>query len=116
MILRVQASYPNATTYATTLRQVLSANEHMWGAILYAGGQWYVEEPREIHVYDRIGGGDGFVSGLLYAILKGWDCQKWLQFGWASGALATTMIGDYATPVDEDQVFSIYQGNARVKR
>ncbi len=116
MILRVQAQYPNATTYATTLRQVLSANEHMWGAILYAGGQWYVEEPREIHVYDRIGGGDGFVSGLLYAILKGWDCDKWMEFGWASGALATTMVGDFATPVDEEQVFSIYQGNARVKR
>ncbi|WP_409967351.1 sugar kinase [Bengtsoniella intestinalis] len=116
MILRVQEKYPNATTYATTLRQVISANEHMWGAILYAGGEWYVEEPREIHVYDRIGGGDGFVSGLLYAILKGWDCDKWLQFGWASGALAATMDGDYATPVDEDQVFSIYKGNARVKR
>ena len=71
---------------------------------------------REIHVLDRIGGGDGFVGGMLYAILKGWDSEKWIQFGWASGALATTFLTDYAQPADEDQVWSIWQGNARVKR
>ena len=45
-------------------------NAHIWGAILYADGNWYVEEPREIPVLDRIGGGDGFVGGMLYACLK----------------------------------------------
>ena len=116
MIMRVKAAYPNAQVFATTLRQVRSADEHMWGAIMLAGDTWYVEEPREIHVLDRIGGGDGFVSGLLYGILRDWDPEKWVQFGWASGALATTMLQDYALPADEEQVWSIYAGNARVKR
>ena len=77
---------------------------------------WHVVEPREIHVLDRIGGGDGFVGGLLYAVLKGWDAEKWIQFGWATGALATTQVTDYAQPADEEQVWSIWKGNARVKR
>ena len=65
---------------------------------------------------DRIGGGDGFVGGMLYAILKGWEPEKWIQFGWACGALATTLLTDYAQPADEEQVWSIWKGNARVRR
>lgn len=116
MIGNVKAAYPNAKVFATTLRQVISANRHMWGAIMLAGDEWQVIEPREITVLDRIGGGDGFVGGMLYGILKGWDPEKWVQFGWASGALATTFLTDYAVPADEDMVWSIWQGNARVKR
>ena len=66
--------------------------------------------------FDRIGGGDGFVGGMLYAILKGWPSEKWIQFAWATGALATTMLVDYALPADEDQVWSVWKGNARVQR
>jgi 2-dehydro-3-deoxygluconokinase len=65
---------------------------------------------------DRIGGGDGFVGGMLYAILKRWEPKKWVQFGWASGVLATTFLTDYAQPADEDQIWSIWKGNARVQR
>lgn len=83
---------------------------------MLSDGKWYTEEPREIPVLDRIGGGDGFVGGMLYAALRGWDPEKWIQFGWASGALATTLLTDYATPSDEEQIWSIYAGNARVKR
>lgn len=116
MVLEIKKEFPHAQVYATTLRQVLNANQHMWGALVLAGDNWYVEEPREIQVLDRIGGGDGFVAGLLYAILRGWDEEKWIQFGWATGVLATTVYDDYATPADEDQVWAIYSGNARVKR
>jgi 2-dehydro-3-deoxygluconokinase len=116
MIERVAKAYPNATAFATTLREVVSANHHLWGAIMRAGGEWHVVEPRPIDVLDRIGGGDGFVGGMLYAILKGWEPEKWIQFGWASGALATTLLTDYAQPADEDQVWSIWKGNARVQR
>lgn len=116
MILRVQKEYPNATTFATTLRQVVSANEHLWGAILLRDGEWHVAEPRPIQVLDRIGGGDGFVGGLLYAILKGWNAEDCLHFGWATGVLATTMLNDYAQPADEEQVWAVWSGNARVKR
>lgn len=116
MIRRVREQYPAARVFATTLRQVNNTNSHNWGAIMLEGDTWHVVEPREIHVLDRIGGGDGFVGGLLYAILRGWEPEKWIQFGWASGALATTFLTDYGQPADEEQVWSIWQGNARVKR
>lgn len=116
MILRVKERYPNASTYATTLRQVLSANEHLWGAMLLSGEKFLVEEPRPIPVLDRIGGGDGFVGGLLYAMLQNWEPERQLQFGWATGVLAATLETDFALPVSEEQVFNIYKGNARVKR
>ena len=116
MIAQVKQKYPNAQMFATTLRQVISANEHLWGAIVLAGDEWYVEEPREIQVMDRIGGGDGFSGGLLYGVLNGWDAEKCLQFGWASGVLAASSLNDYAEPADEKQVWDIYNGNARVQR
>ena len=116
MIERVKKAYPNAGVFATTLREVVSTNSHLWGAIMAEGKDWHVVEPREIGVLDRIGGGDGFVGGMLYAILRGWEPEKWIQFGWACGALATTHLTDYAQPADEEQVWSIWQGNARVRR
>jgi len=116
MIERVQQAYPNVSVFATTLREVFNANAHNWGGIMLADGEWYVEEPREIQVMDRIGGGDGFVGGFLYGLIRGWENEKCLHFGWATGALAATMLTDYGTPADEDQVWSIYKGNARVKR
>ena len=57
--------YPNACVFATTLREVLNANEHHWGAIVREGDDWEVINPRPIQVLDRIGGGDGFVPGAL---------------------------------------------------
>ena len=116
MIGRVKQAYPNASVFATTLRQVINSNSHLWGAIMLEGESWHVVEPREIHVLDRIGGGDGFVGGWIYAVLKGWMPENWIQFGWASGALATTFLTDYAQPADEEQVWSVWEGNARVKR
>lgn len=116
MIEQVREKYPQARACATTLRQVVSANEHLWGAILWADGEWYVEEPRPIQVMDRIGGGDGFSGGLLYGVLNGWTPDKWLGFGWASGVLAASSLNDYAEPADEKQVWDIYKGNARVQR
>ena len=116
MIGAASARYPGVAVFATTLREVVSANCHRWGAILRMDGEWFVEEPREIDVMDRIGGGDGFTGGLLYGILNGWDGAKCLQFGWASGVLAASSLNDYAEPADEKQVFDIYKGNARVQR
>jgi 2-dehydro-3-deoxygluconokinase len=116
MINRAKEKFPDVSVFATTLRQVISTNQHMWGGIISENDNWHVVEPRDIYVYDRIGGGDGFVSGMLYAILRGWEPEKWIQFGWASGAFVATLETDYAQPADEDQVWSIWQGNARVKR
>ena len=58
----------------------------------------------------------GRLSGLLYGILKQWKLEDAMHFGWATGAMATTMLEDYASPADEDQVWSVWKGNARVKR
>ncbi len=116
MIYRTENAFSNISVFSTTLRQVKNANCHLWGAIMWHDDEWYVEEPREIIVLDRIGGGDGFVGGMLYGILKGWVPEKWIKFGWASGALVTTLLTDYALPYNEDQIWMIYEGNTRVKR
>jgi len=116
MIGRVRSAFPGTSVFGNTLRQVVSANEHLWGAITLFYDEWTVIEPRPIKVLDRIGGGDGFTGGLLYGILRGMQPEDATRFGWASGALATTVLEDYASPIDEDMVWSIYEGNARVKR
>lgn len=116
MIDVARGHFPNVRYFATTLREVRSANEHLWGAMLYADGMWHLESPREIPVLDRIGGGDGFTGGLLYGIQQGWEAEKCLRFGWASGVMAASSLNDYASPMNEEQVWSIYAGNARVKR
>jgi len=116
MIGKARAAFPNASVYANTLREVVSADEHIWGALLLEGGVWYGVEPRSIAVHDRIGGGDAFVGGLLYGVLRGWPAEKWLQFGWAAGAYVVTLSTDYAQPLDESQIWDVYAGNARVKR
>ena len=116
MIGRVRERYPQAAAYATTLREVVSANEHLWGALLWADGKWTVEQPRPIPVMDRIGGGDGLSGGVLYGVLQGWESEKWLRFGWACGVLAASSLNDYAEPADEKQGWDIYKGNARVQR
>ncbi|MCP5061222.1 MAG: sugar kinase [Ignavibacteriae bacterium] len=116
MIGRVKNKFPNASVFATTLREVVNTNEHLWGGIMLEGENWHIVKPRVIKVLDRIGGGDGFVGGMLYGILKNWKPEKWIQFGWATGAMATTFLTDYAQPADEEMVWSIWEGNARVKR
>ena len=116
MISEVKRTYPKASVYATTLREVVHANCHLWGAIIAEDDNWHVVKPREIVVLDRIGGGDSFVGGMLYAILQGWEPEKWIRFAWACGAMASTFLTDYGQPADEDQVWSVWQGNARVKR
>ncbi len=116
VLLQMRKYCPNVSVLITTFRNELSVNEHLWGGVMLAGEEWYEVEPRPIRVLDRIGGGDGFMGGLLYGILKGWEPEKWLQFGWATGALATTFITDYALPSDEASVWSIWRGNTKVVR
>ena len=115
MIARVKKTFPNASVYATTLRQVISVNEHLWGAIMAEGDNWHVVEPREIHILDHIGR-RWFCRWFIICNTKRLGAKKWIQFGWATGALATTVITDYGQPADEEQVWSIWKGNARVRR
>lgn len=116
MIQNVKKGYPETSVFATTLRQVIDTNKHLWGALVLENNNLHTVEPREITVLDRIGGGDGFVGGLLYSILSNKEPSCWIEFAWACGALATTFTTDYAQPIDEDMVWSVWEGNARVKR
>ena len=116
MIGRIKQAYPNASWIGTSLREVVSANHHKWGMVLWHDDEFVVLPLRDIDVLDRIGGGDGSVGGVLYGILQGWDVEQCAQFGWATGALAATSVTDYGAPADEDQVWAIWQGNARVQR
>jgi len=116
MLGNIKKAFPNAKIFGNTLRQVISVGEHLWGAVTLFEDTLTVIEPRPIQILDRIGGGDGFAAGLLYGILRGMEPEKATQFGWASGALATTVLEDYATPADEDMIWRIVKGNARVQR
>ncbi len=116
MIGRIKEAYPNAHVIGTSLREVVSANHHKWGILLWGDGEFALAPLRDIDVMDRIGGGDGSVGGVLYGILKGWTLEECAQFGWATGALAATSFHDYGAPADEKQVWDLWKGNARVQR
>ena len=115
-IKQVKTEFPDASIFATTLREIKHSNRHLWGCAMLNGEVWETVEPRQIAVIDRIGGGDAFVGGLLYGILKGFTPKQQIQFAWASGALASTFLTDYAQPDDEEQIWNIWKGNSRIKR
>ena len=95
MIGEVLQMYPNFRAVATTLRNAKTATLNDWGAILYAGGKFFEAPLREnLEIYDRIGGGDSFASGLIYAFLTGKTPQQAVEYGAAHGALAMTTPGD----------------------
>ena len=117
MLVRAKERFPNVELLGTTLRDIASANKHLWGAAILADGVWAVEEQRPIEVLDCIGGGDdGFAGGVLYGVLNGWDAQECLRFGWAAGVLAVSTLNDYAEPADESQLWDIVAGDADVQR
>ena len=116
LIETARKQFPETSVFATTLREVISANLHKWGALACQNGEWAQVPLREIGVLDRIGGGDGFVGGLLYGVMQGWGIEKSVQFAWAAGAIATTFETDYALLLSEQQVWNVYNSDARVKR
>ena len=81
---------------ATTLRDVVSATVNGWGAIAWSPGSGFVEARHRpaLEIYDRVGGGDSFASGLIYGLLSGGDLQQAVEYGAAHGALAMTTPGD----------------------
>lgn len=116
MIDRVIEKYPHIKVVATTLRDVHSTNRHSWGAVAWIDGDAYVSPTCELDVYDRVGGGDGFASGLFYGFLTGEPEDEALKLGWAHGALLTTFPGD-TTMATVEQVRAFAKGgSARIKR
>ena len=117
MIERAVAEFPNLKVVATTLRHAKTATRNDWGAVCYADGQLYRATPREdLEIYDRIGGGDSFASGLIYGFLENKGAQWAVECGAAHGALAMTTPGDttMATLAEVERVMK--GGAARVAR
>ncbi|TWU44056.1 2-dehydro-3-deoxygluconokinase [Novipirellula aureliae] len=116
MIDEAVEKFPNIKAVATTLREVHSTNRHSWSAVLWHDGQQYVAPTAELDVIDRIGGGDGFASGLIYGLLDGRSSEESLKLGWAHGALLTTFPGDVSrATLSEVEAFA-KGGSARVQR
>lgn len=116
MIVRVVERHPQIKIVATTLREVHSTNRHSWGAVAWIDGETYVAPSCELDVFDRVGGGDGFSSGLFYGLLTGESPEEALKLGWAHGALLTTFPGD-TTMATVEQVRALAKGgSARIQR
>jgi len=116
MIDRVLKDFPQVKVVATTLREVRSTNSHGWSAVAWIDGQTYAAPTAELGVHDRVGGGDGFASGLFYGMLTGEEPAEAVKLGWAHGALLTTTPGD-TTMVSVDQVRAFAKGgSARIQR
>lgn len=116
MIDQVVAKLPQIKVVATTLREVHSTNRHSWSAVAWMNGKTYMAPTAELDVYDRVGGGDGFASGLIYGMLSGLEPDEAVRLGWAHGALLTTFPGD-TTMANLEQVRAFAAGgSARIQR
>ncbi|MBL8819779.1 MAG: sugar kinase [Planctomyces sp.] len=116
MMKAVAQDLPNVKAVATTLREVQSTNRHKWSAVLWLEGKTYQAPEADLDVLDRVGGGDGFASGLIYGLMKGESPEKALRLGWAHGALLTTYPGDTTMATIKDVEAFASGGSARIQR
>ncbi|MDY4187090.1 MAG: sugar kinase [Candidatus Borkfalkiaceae bacterium] len=102
---------------AITLRESLSANDNNWSGMLYTGGEAVFSKKYSMHIVDRVGGGDSFGAGLIYALSNGYDAQKTIEFAVAASCLKHSIEGDY-NMVSLAEVNALAGGNAsgRVQR
>ena len=117
MIQLAVETFPNFKATGTTLRTVKSAGINDWGAICWANGQIYEASMREnLEIFDRVGGGDSFASGLIYGLMTTGDPQQAVEYGAAHGALAMTTPGDttMARLAEVEKIMA--GGGARVDR
>ncbi|MCJ7730498.1 MAG: sugar kinase, partial [Sedimentisphaerales bacterium] len=117
MIRQAVKEFPNFKAVATTLRNARTASINDWGAILYTDGQFYEATLREnLQIYDRVGGGDSFASGLIYGLMEGKEPKAAVEYGAAHGALAMTTPGDTTTASLAEVEKVMGGGTARVDR
>ncbi len=117
MIQRAIATFPNFKAVATTLRHARTASVNDWGAVCYYEGEFHEARPMpNLEIFDRVGGGDSFASGLIYGFLNEKGADWAVNCGCAHGALAMTTPGD-TTMATFDEVQRIMKGGgARVQR
>ena len=117
MIEQAIAEFQNLKVVATTLRNAKTATVNDWGAVCYADGSLYQAPTREnLEVFDRIGGGDSFASGLIFGFLMDKGPQWAVECGAAHGALAMTTPGDTTMATLAEVERAMKGGNARVDR
>ncbi len=117
MILEVVKTFPNIKVVATTLRNAKTASINDWGAICYAGGEFFEADFRpNLEIFDRVGGGDSFASGLVYGLMEGRTALEAVNYGAAHGALAMTTPGDTTTASLKEVEKVMQGGTARVDR
>ncbi|MBO4989734.1 MAG: sugar kinase [Clostridia bacterium] len=102
---------------AITLRESISANDNDWSAMLYSEGKGYYSKLYHLHIVDRVGGGDSFGGGLIYALCSGKDPQSAIEFAVAASALKHSIEGDYNfVSADEVEKLAKGSGSGRVQR
>jgi 2-dehydro-3-deoxygluconokinase len=117
MIERVVKEYPTMSVIATTLRHARTATVNDWGALCYCDGKFYEAAVRQdLEIYDRVGGGDSFASGLIYGMLSGKDPQWSVECGAAHGALAMTTPGDTTMATLAEVLQAMTSKTARIER
>jgi len=117
MILKAVETFPNFKVVATTLRNAKTAGINDWGAIAFAQGQFEEALLREdLEIYDRVGGGDSFASGLIYGLMSGESLSGAVNYGAAHGALAMTTPGDTSMATLAEVKKVMKGGTARVAR
>jgi 2-dehydro-3-deoxygluconokinase len=117
MIAAVVKEFPNLKVVATTLRNAKTASVNDWGAIIYTGGEFYEAALwPDLEIYDRVGGGDSFASGLIYGLMEGKTPAEAVNYGAAHGALAMTTPGDTTTASIREVEKVMQGGSARVDR
>lgn len=102
---------------AITLRESISANDNNWAAMLYDGKEYYFSKKYTMHIVDRVGGGDSFGAGLIYASLQGMSSQETIEFAVAASCLKHSIEGDF-NQVSVAEVKKLAEGDAsgRVQR
>jgi len=117
MIETAVKEFPNFKVVATTLRNARTATRNDWGAVMYTNGQFYDAAPRpDLEIYDRVGGGDSFASGLIYGLMEGKSPEQAINYGAAHGALAMTTPGDTTTATLKEVEKAMKGAGARVER
>jgi len=117
MIKDVTRDFPKISVVATTLRRAKTATLNDWGAICFYDDNFYEARVRQdLEIYDRVGGGDSFASGLIYGFLTGNEPQWTIECGAAHGALAMTTPGDTSMATLEEVVQVMKAQTARIAR
>lgn len=107
----------NFEKVAITLRESISASDNNWGAMLMDGDDYYFSKTYSVRIVDRVGGGDSFGGGLIYAMLENYNSQDIIEYAVAASCLKHSIEGDFNhVTVDEVKTLMKGDGSGRVQR